>query len=155
MIEIEIKGLDPIIARLGGIQARLPELAQVIGEIVRGQTRDRFAVTKTDPDGAPWAPWAHRYPKSGSLLVRSGALASSIYNNAVGLEARVGTNIFYAGYHEDGTRKMPARPFLGLSPADETQIIAMCNQFLDSILEDLDQWQPQTTQRPARSARSV
>lgn len=135
MIEIEVKGFDQIMSKLGRTGGEIHRLAAIIAELVRGQARDRIAVTKTAPDGSAWAPWARNYPKSGSLLVRSGALGSSISGQAVGLEAHVVAPVFYASLHQDGTTKMPARPFLGLSAADEQQIVESIEAFLEDVLK--------------------
>lgn len=46
-------------------------------------------------------------------LLRTGDLKNSITHNADDKEAYVGTDLEYAKYHEFGTSKIPARPFLG------------------------------------------
>jgi phage gpG-like protein len=45
-------------------------------------------------------------------------------NVATGTEAGLvfGTSVRYAGFHQDGTRRMVARPFLGITPAMEHRI---------------------------------
>lgn len=44
--------------------------------------------------------------------VRTGTLRASIEHEVVGDTARVGSNVTYAGYVEEGTRKMAAQPYL-------------------------------------------
>ncbi|XWN29755.1 MAG: phage virion morphogenesis protein [Devosia sp.] len=101
-----------------------PRLAKMIGLQVENQTRDRFN-TKEGPDG-PWAAWKPSTAKSKkagfSLMVDSGRLAQSIQSSVSGLEAKVGTNVHYARYHQEGTRHMVARPIVGLSDANKRDL---------------------------------
>ncbi len=47
---------------------------------------------------------------------------------------KVGTTVAHAGFHQDGTSKMPPRPFLGI-PDDELEVIA--DLAADAVLEEL------------------
>ena len=66
---------------------------------------------------SPWAP--RKKPGDGHpLLIRSGHLRQSISWKLDGDDAVVvGTSQEYAKYHQHGTKKMPARPFM---PVDKT-----------------------------------
>jgi HK97 gp10 family phage protein len=44
--------------------------------------------------------------------VLTGKLQASIDNEVIGDTARVGSNVEYAGYVEEGTRRMAAQPYL-------------------------------------------
>jgi phage gpG-like protein len=80
-----------------------------------------------DPDGRPWAPLQRprRRGRSGEKPLRdTGLLMASLTagSGAAGHVERLsphelvwGTNIEYAGFHQDGTRHVPARPFLGIN----------------------------------------
>lgn len=66
-----------------------------------------------------WAPLKEAYLKwklkkgfSEKKLHRTTTLAQSFTSKVSGLEAVVGTPVPYSIYHEFGTRKMPARPFM-------------------------------------------
>lgn len=73
-------------------------------------------------------------------LVASGQLAGSIRYQVLpgGAGVEVGTNRFASAWeggaavHQFGSRdgRIPARPFLGLSPADETGVLAILNRHL-------------------------
>lgn len=68
-----------------------------------------------DPDGRPWKP---RKDGDGTraLLVKSGRLRKSIrVTRADATAVRIGTNVPYAKFHNDGTTKIPQRKFLGPS----------------------------------------
>lgn len=92
-----------------------------IGDTVVDQTERRF-VTKLDPTGQSWKPWAESYKKTrkagDSLLIdmsthRGGPhLKDSIEIQYGRNLVEVGTNVHY------GSANQKTRPFLGLGPAD-------------------------------------
>jgi phage virion morphogenesis protein len=138
MIDVQIVGLEQAILKINGIGLKQPhKVLAVAAEVMRAQTLRRFA-TKTAPDGRPWAPRkASRRSKrkSGSgLLVDTGRLRNSIGSKIYGLEAEVGTNVFYGKYHQYGTKKMVARPFLGIGEQDAAEIVKIIEQFIASSL---------------------
>ena len=66
-----------------------------------------------------WAPLKEAYLKwklkkgfSEKKLHRTTTLSQSFTSKVEGLQAIVGTPVPYAIYHEFGTKKMPARPFM-------------------------------------------
>ena len=75
---------------------------------------------------------------SGPILWRTGALAESLaYQGANGNVFRVsrnqlsvGTEVFYAGFHQAGTRRMPRRAVVGLTRNRRAAIIARLNDFV-------------------------
>lgn len=98
---------------------------QEIGDIIAEDIRNMIAIRKTDPQDKPWSPWADSTRKARErkgnaalgLLVDSGALLRSITAQVIGSHhtVQIGTNVKYAEYLNNGTEKMPARPFLGVS----------------------------------------
>ena len=101
------------------------DLMETLGTLVEGQTKRRIVAEKTSPDGAAWpslkaATIARKSSKS--ILVDTGRLLGSISHTSSGSSATVGTNVAYAGFLQSGTRKMPARPFLGISEANMSEI---------------------------------
>lgn len=94
-----------------------------IGKIGVADSQNRVRSTKTAPTGARWAPWSYhtmeQRRKQGNaargLLYSSGRLLGSIYSRMKGRNVILGASAPYAGYLQFGTRKMPARPFLGWS----------------------------------------
>lgn len=106
-------------------------LENVIAE-VESQTRRRIQSERRSPEGLPWAAWSERYGKTRhgghSLLQGEGDLLDSIQSLVTDNAGMVGSNLVYAAVHHHGSRKgsgrrIPARPFLGLSPQnlDEVQ----------------------------------
>lgn len=131
--------LSEIYQRLDG---GLTPLMQAIGAIVEGSTRERFG-TKTAPDGTSWAalrPSTVAIKNGrGSLMVDRGDLMRSITHHATAVSIEVGTDRPYAKYLQtgtkksDGTQRMVARPFLGLSEDDFTDIRELLNDFLEDL----------------------
>lgn len=91
--------------------------AMALADVARG-----FA-SKTSPDGQPWAP--RKDSKPHPLLVEFGALVGAATGRNAGVAAgqefnsqQVGIDdeaAPYGGFHQGGTRKMAARPFMGMT----------------------------------------
>jgi phage gpG-like protein len=75
--------------------------------------------------GSAWPPLAastvaHKRRSGGTMMVESGDLRKSLTQRPFGLELItdqelvIGTNVRYAGYHQTGTRRMPAREVIGI-----------------------------------------
>ena len=101
-----VKNMAPVMARIGEHQA-----SKVLLEIMQ---------EKHDPEGNAWAPWmpstrASRTKKGnvglGLLWDRGDLLASVKVHSALDRVA-IGSDSPHAGYLQDGTPKMAARPFL-------------------------------------------
>jgi phage virion morphogenesis protein len=131
-------------------EADLTTLADSIGQLMETQTKTRIEDEKTAPDGTPWAPWSSGYAASlkrrnriypGSILLAEGDLRDSIANASTGLEAVVGSNLIYAAIHQfggdtsRGHAPIPARPYLGLSAANRTEVEDLVNTFLEGVLQ--------------------
>lgn len=134
MIIVETRGFDRAILQINEFadfnrRAMLAALA----ETVRKQTIRRFA-NKTAPDGGKWAPLKPSSVRgrrtSGDILVDTGRLRNSIASKVYGHTAEIGTNVFYGKFHQFGTRKMVARPFLGISPADAAELRRVAEAFI-------------------------
>ena len=100
------------------------DLLEELGEIIEEDIRHRIVKLKKDPDDKPWKPWAKATKKARQkrgtaalgLLFESGELADSITHKVTGKnKLQVGTSNPYAGYLNEGTNNMPARPFIGIS----------------------------------------
>lgn len=100
------------------------DLLTEVGEILVEDIKQRIITSKKDTDEKPWKPWAkstrQARERAGTaalgLLFNSGNLAHSIdYRITDKNKLKVGTNVKYAEYLDEGTDKMPARPFMGIS----------------------------------------
>lgn len=108
----ELRGLAAGLA-MGGLQQNL--LQMMSDEAVRCVLEAR------EPEGRPWPPL--KRPEAGRRpLVRTGRLLASLSLGGPGNIAtagpqgiRFGTQVQYAVYQQKGTRRIPARPFLGVS----------------------------------------
>lgn len=114
----------------------LTEPMEDIGTILMRSSNERF-VTKLDPDGNYWAnlmPSTVERKGNDNILVKSGELSEVIYH-AYKDRVEIGTPEIYGVYHQFGAKKrngedMPARPFLGISSQDETDIYKVINKYL-------------------------
>lgn len=136
-------------------------LHESIGEYVIRVTKERFK-KGVDPDGNAWTPKKQatidRYKERGDgdrpdpLIGPSKRLSSEIahYADAQGVE--IGSSLEYSAVMQDGAKKgafgkssrggpipwgdIPARPWLGLSQEDETNIIGLADDYLEQVFGD-------------------
>lgn len=129
MFEIEVeanalRATDDLIARLRNPEKALGE----VGAYLESKAKQRF-LKEQDPQGNPWKPLAastiadkQRRGAPLSILRDRGFLVSSIAFHVGGAEVRVGTSQEYAIWLQKGTRRMPARPFMGFESGDADAI---------------------------------
>lgn len=117
-------------------------LINVIGAIVETQTRRRIQSEKKAPDGSPWKAWSSKYaarrPSGKTLLMSDDHLLGSITFSPVGADAlEVGSNMIYAAtqQHGDTGRNIAARAYLGISGANEKELISAVDHFLLNRLD--------------------
>lgn len=121
--------------------------ARRVAALLESQTRRRIEEEKTAPNGTPWKPNL----EGTSVLLRTGRnLRDSISHEADGGDAIVKANWKYAAVHQRGATivpknrkalvfnlggrtvfagavRIPARPFIGMSPANEQEIVEELN----------------------------
>ena len=142
MIKFRIEGQD-VSKKLATLIRQLKnpkEMMQEVSDIIVEDIKERIIKTKTDPEGNKWAPWApstqEARVKDGTaalgLLYRNGELARSITATMKGSKAfEIGSNLEYAKYLQEGTTRMPARPFIGISKRAQTGINQVIKQYLE------------------------
>jgi len=121
---IEAEGLDDAVELLEEMAARMasPEPALlVIGSDVVEIIDSAFARSRA-PSGVPWEPLKgpRRHGRDVGTpkpLIDTGRLRRSVTYSVVGQTLSVGTNVEYAGAHQFGTTRIPARPYM---PADRS-----------------------------------
>ena len=132
----------------------LTPLMREIGEHLLTTTRERF-VTQTAPDGTPWTPLSETTKRrkrrnKDKVLTERGFLRGNLTFQAGSDEVLVGSPSIYAGTQQFGAKKgafgstskgapipwgdIPARPFLGLSHDDETEIGHLVIDYLNEQL---------------------
>lgn len=131
-VRLESEAAQAALSRLS--PALLAQLADEVGSLVEDQTKRRIVQEKTAPDGTPWAPWSPRHAArlsqktARSLLVGVGDLRDSIQNLVTGTDIAVGTNLIYGAIQQfggdtaAGHPAIPARPYLGLSAENASEI---------------------------------
>lgn len=120
----------------GAARGALPLFTE-IGSALEASTRNRLEHTKRAPDGTPWLPltaaWVERKKKKGyaeGILTMRGDLLNSITFEASATHVDIIAGpTEYALIHQEGGRagrghatQIPARPYLGLSAEDQTEI---------------------------------
>ena len=152
--------LRDYLGKLAGRMSNMSPILRAIGDRVTEQTKRRFQSGGPAPDGSAWKTPQTPNPKRIRTLTVSGILRDSIHpqmngNNSV----IIGTNVEYAAIHQLGGRTaahvilprnkkalktpfglfrkvnhpgsvIPARPFLGLSEANSTEIISIINDYI-------------------------
>ena len=144
MLKVDFKGLDEATALLERVAVQdRTSLFETIGEYLLVSTRGRFR-TSTGPDGTAWAAKQRSTiaaqeargdtPSAKPLIGPSRRLGNEIHYRATAQGVEIGSVLEYAAVQQFGagrgqfgqTRRgagvpwgdIPARPFLGLSPAD-------------------------------------
>lgn len=132
-------------AYLARLQARLanpqPVLA-MIGRAAMLRAQREIETGKHDPEGHPWAPWSddtanarrRRGNAARGILYDEGTLLHSMSVQVGAASVVIGTEVPYAEYLQDGTRRMPARPFLGWGEGAEQEAEHTMIEYLEAAL---------------------
>ena len=94
--------------------------------------------------GQGWAEWAPSYSpyaesRNKGILWRTGALHAgatsegSLFQTAHMVVWTGADAPYYWGFHQDGTSKMPARPFLGLDDEGDLEVERVFDSWLEQI----------------------
>jgi phage virion morphogenesis protein len=125
--------------RLGRVKKR--EILDIIGAQVESQTRRRIQDEKDSPAVVAWPAWSDRYakrrPAGKSLLMNEDRLLDTLTYLMVDQDSvEVGSNMIYAATHQfgDPERNIPARAFLGISPANEHELVRELDKYIDRVV---------------------
>lgn len=139
MIDVQIDGLDRVIVTFRKVE-RFEErpLMTLLGERSRAQFLSYF-----DKGAGPNGKWEELKPstkanpkrKSGKPLSDTGLLKGSIDKIISGHILTMGTNVFYGKYHQDGTKKMVAREFLGWGKQELAELETLTQRYLESVFK--------------------
>ena len=134
-----------------------PDLGNLWKQVAVALSADakRRFVEGNAPDGTPWQPLARprgrkrdRKKRKGQgadkPLRDTGLLMASLTASGVGAPQHVervtesgmifGTSVPYASFHQHGTSRIPARPFLGISPRLQTALRRLITDYLVNLL---------------------
>lgn len=153
-LQADVQGLDALQATLDRLRqaGRDRRVWVAVAEIIVASTQRRFREQR-DPEGNPWpkskvARWGDDgklilSDKPGQTMTDTARLRRSITRQVSPGRVEVGSNVAYAAIHNEGgvikpksaralrfggrmVRQvtMPRRRFLGISPGDQTEIVA-------------------------------
>lgn len=135
-VDVQDEAVRAMLAGLDAASADMTPAFDEIGSMLVSSTIDRFE-RGAGPDGAPWEPSRRVLEEGGQTLILSGRLRQSVTHAAAPGSVTVGTNVIYAAIQQLGGRagrghaaEIPARPFLGVSSEDETEIINILRDHL-------------------------
>ena len=145
-ITVDLSGLADRLRRMAAGATRrlnLQGATRPVALYLAAQAKRCFVEGKA-PDGTPWAPLKNPSKRRGGASAKplrdTGALMASLGsgqgNVRVGTAHGLlfGTNVSYAGFHQEGTRQIPARPFLGVTPARESRIAEIVLEWVQKRL---------------------
>lgn len=119
-----------------------------IGSALEGSTRERIQTTKRGPDGTPWVAlspaWVARKQEKGyaaGILTMRGDLLNSItFEAGAAFVDIIAGPSEYALIHQEGGMagrgrkvQIPARPYMGLSDEDQTEIREATDEWLGGL----------------------
>lgn len=124
-----IKALGDAVERLQDWQEPLAES----GALLERRTKERFQDEK-DPDGRPWAPLKKatlRRKKTKAILRETSTLVASIrFLPPTKNQVKVVPGVEYGIYPQLGTKYAPARPYLGITAQDVTDIRGIFEDYI-------------------------
>ena len=119
----------------GKLTGSLEEPLRAIGGTPESPSRRRFAATKSAPDGKRWQDVSPATAAAkngrGGILVDHGNLLANITHEASAKSVITGSVMGYSVYAQEGTKTMPARPYLGLSVQDYQRIGELMEDWLN------------------------
>ena len=135
---LSLAALEAMLLRLVNPE---PALA-VIGTKQRDAIRRRIERGKHEPDGNAWVPWRQRtrdYREAKGnvgqgLLWDDGTLLDNIVSVPSASEVVIGTPVHYAGFLQDGTSRMDARPFMGWTEDDKHHAEMTMLHYIEGVL---------------------
>ena len=154
-LEGDVKSFKQQLEKISSIDKR--KLNTNLAQVVRTSTLERFKTGK-DPDGVKWTESTRVKEIGGKTLVDTGGLKKALQTKADSSGFAFGTNLKYAATHQFGDKDrliraknarglhfrvggnwitvkavkvtIPARPYLGISDEDISEIGATIEDFL-------------------------
>jgi phage virion morphogenesis protein len=139
-IEFDDREVRVALQRLESVTGNLRPVFAEIGEYLAKSHDDRFARQVT-PEGEPWTllsiDYVIRKEKNwDKILTLDGNLRGTLHPAVSADELQFGTNRIYGATHQfgDPDRNIVARPFLGVSAEDETEILDILQRHIETAL---------------------
>ncbi|OOF50899.1 phage virion morphogenesis protein [Rodentibacter genomosp. 1] len=118
------------------------DITHKVAGVLRQEAEKAFDQEKT-PEGESWEVLNEDYKKrrdaaghTGKMLQITGDLVTSLNIDYGDSFAVIGASEPYGQYHQMGTEKMPARPFLGLGKDGIDEIKAILNRELSKLTQE-------------------
>lgn len=151
-ITAEDLGIAAALRRVEAAAGDLSDLMDMVGAQIEDAVAGRFEEGR-GPDGSPWKPSLGAAVEGRPTLVASARLRDSVTREVGPGHVDVGTNVIYAAIHQFGGEirprsapalafrladgrfvragkvTIPARPYLGFGPEDETAIARISERF--------------------------
>lgn len=118
----------------------------IAAEEVITQGYEQNFYNQVDEDGVPWAPRKELLPHP--MLIKTGRMFRAATDKAnpehfsdiseAVLETGIGDPVFYAGFHHNGTRIMPARRVIYCTPETVNRAIEAFADKLEELMFDDD-----------------
>lgn len=105
---------------------------RAVGNLLLSETRANFN-SERSPEGSSWAalsPATIERKGHARKLWETGAMYASIGVTIGDKSAEVYSNDWKASFHQYGTVKMPARPFIGISARMLNSAVGIVNQYI-------------------------
>nr|DAO77925.1 MAG TPA: virion morphogenesis protein [Caudoviricetes sp.] len=125
-ITTHLDAIDDALSQLTERMADLTEPMLGIGMLLETSISERIRDSKQSPDAEDWADVKGK--ERDQILIglgMQGGLLSGITSVEDSHSVIAGSDKFYAQFLQMGTRRMVARPFLGISSQDEQDIADM------------------------------
>lgn len=150
-IEYQTYGVSQLLAKFNRLEAQVKDWREAWAEIADDfykVEQGQFS-TQGGRGGHAWAPLNPAYAKYKNarypgrpILVRTGSLRDSLtgssgpssVNEQNPLEMRIGSNSKIGSYHFHGTRKMPARRPIDLTPKDKSRWMKTLHEFVARVI---------------------
>lgn len=120
--------LQTLLNRIARLSGTLLPVMKNIGQAALQGMQERFR-KEQDPDGNPWKALDPTYAvsKRGPGILRemaqAGGLFGSLTYRASASAVEIGTSKVYGAHHQFGGEVLAARPFIGLSDDDRSDIL--------------------------------
>lgn len=155
---IDLGGFNAVLKAYQTAAEDLTPLMDQLGQLLETSAGDRIRDTNQAPDGTAWPQSFRAQEVGGKTLHDSGRLAASLQHVADRRKTEVGTNLIYAGIHQVGGDivpkagkalafglpdggfavvgkvTIPARPYLGISTEDATEITALAVDYFEEVV---------------------
>ena len=132
-IKVDTATLKRVVTFLQFRNFHTSTILSALGAKMQEQHERRVRSEKTSPDGAKWAALCAstvRQKGNSNILVRTGAMASAWVRQQGATSVRMSNGRFYLGFHQNGTRKMVARPVMGFSDANIAELKVIVDRFI-------------------------